>query len=292
MYELIKLTEKCYYIDCPSKIGIVKLTENEVCLIDSGNSRDTGKKIKKILDANGWTLKAIYNTHSNADHIGGNRYLAEQTGCKIYAPDIECAMTRHTVLEPSYLYGGYPMKALRSKFFIAEESDVIYLSEENLPEGFKLIKLDGHFFSMVGFITPDGVAFIADCLSSKQTLEKYGIGVIYDVSAYLDTLEMIKGLDAKVFVPSHAEPTSDISELADFNINAVKGIIEKITELLKTPKIFEELLGKLFDFYGLTLSVEQYALVGSTVRSYLSYLKDEGIVDIEIKDNKLFWGCC
>ena len=137
------------------------------------------------------------------------------------------------------------MKTLRSKFFVAEESDAIYLKEENLPEGFKIINLDGHFFSMVGFLSPDGVAFVADCLSSRETLQKYGIGVVYAVRDYLETLEKIKKLDAKVFVPSHAEPTENITELADYNIKAVNGIIGKITELLKTAKIFEELLKEL-----------------------------------------------
>ena len=42
MYELIKVSESCYYIDCPSKIGIVKISEDEVCLIDSGNEKGTG----------------------------------------------------------------------------------------------------------------------------------------------------------------------------------------------------------------------------------------------------------
>ena len=75
MYELIAVTENSYYIQSPAKIGLVRLNDTDVCLIDSGNDKDAGRKIKKLLDANGWTLKAIYNTHSNADHIGGNRYL-------------------------------------------------------------------------------------------------------------------------------------------------------------------------------------------------------------------------
>ena len=85
MYELIQITENSYYIQSPAKIGLVKLNEEEVCLIDSGNDKDAGRKVRKILDANGWKLKAIYNTHSNADHIGGNKYLQGQTGCKVYA---------------------------------------------------------------------------------------------------------------------------------------------------------------------------------------------------------------
>lgn len=85
MYELVQVSENSYYIESPAKIGLVKLGGDEVCLIDSGNDKDAGRKIRKILDANGWKLTVIYNTHSNADHIGGNKYLQGQTGCKIYS---------------------------------------------------------------------------------------------------------------------------------------------------------------------------------------------------------------
>ena len=80
MYELIQVSENNYYIQSPAKIGLVKLNENEVCLIDSGSDKDAGRKVRQILDKNNWKLKAIYVTHSNADHIGGCKYLQSQTG--------------------------------------------------------------------------------------------------------------------------------------------------------------------------------------------------------------------
>ena len=86
MYELVQVQGDSYYIQSPAKIGLVRLGPEEVCLIDSGNDKDAGKKVRQILASNGWRLTAIYNTHSNADHIGGNKYLQAQTGCKIYAP--------------------------------------------------------------------------------------------------------------------------------------------------------------------------------------------------------------
>lgn len=289
MYELLPITERDHYVNCPSKIGIVRLNDTEVCLIDAGSDKDAGKKVKKILDANGVTLRAIYITHSNADHIGGCRYLQTQTGCPIYAPGIECAMTRHPILEPAYLWGGFPPKALRGKFFVAEACDVQPLTEDVLPDGFQIIPLPGHFFDMVGFLTPDGTAYIADCLSSRVTLEKYGIGVIVDVAAYLDTLEKVPAIDAKMFVPSHADPTEDIAPLAAFNAAKVRQTADRIVSLCAAPILFDELVGRLFDENGLALSVEQYALVGSTVRSYLSYLQNEGRVDAIIEGNRLKW---
>lgn len=171
MYELTQVVGNSYYIQSPAKIGLVRLNDADVCLIDSGNDKEAGRKVRQILDANGWHLTAIYNTHSNADHIGGNQYLQKQTGCKIYAPGIECAFTRHPVLEPSFLYGGYPPKELQHKFLMAKPSDAQELTPACLPEGFELLQLPGHFFDMVGFRTPDDVVYLADCLSSRETLE-------------------------------------------------------------------------------------------------------------------------
>ena len=71
MYELIEITKNTFYIDCPAKIGIYRVNDEEVYLIDSGNDIEAGKKVAGIFNNKGWKLKAILNTHSNADHIGG-----------------------------------------------------------------------------------------------------------------------------------------------------------------------------------------------------------------------------
>ena len=289
MYELNHITGNSYYIQSPSKMGLVKLNDTDVCLIDSGNDKDAGRKVRQLLDANGWHLTAIYNTHSNADHIGGNRYLQGQTKCRIYAQGIECDITRHPVLEPAFLYGGFPPKDLRHKFLMAQESDAQELTPAVLPEGFELLQLPGHFFHMVGFRSPDDVVYLADCLSSRETLDKYQIGFLYDVAAYLDTLEKVKTMQAAAFVPAHAQVTEDIAPLAQYNIDKVHEIADHMVELCAEPVMFEELLKKLFDNYGLTLTFEQYVLVGSTVKSYLAWLKDTGRLTALFEDNRLLW---
>ena len=37
------------------------------------------------------------------------------------------------------------------------------------------------------------------------------------------------------------------------------------------------------------MNPNQYVLIGSTVRSYLSYLYDEGKLVFEFKENKMYW---
>lgn len=289
MYELIQTGPQSFYIQAPAKIGIYKATETEVYLIDSGNDKDAGRKVRKHLDQNGWTLKGILNTHSNADHIGGNHYLQQQYGCKIFSSGIEAAFTRFPVLEPAFLYGGYPFQDLRHKFLMAAASEVSELTDAAFPNEVEIIQLPGHFFDMVGYRTPDNTVFLADCLSSAATLDKYQLTFLYDVKACLDTLDMVAGMDADWFVPAHADATTDIRPLALLNKNKILAIAAHIKDLCREPVPFEVLLKQVFDDYRLQMSYEQYVLIGSTLRSYLSWLKDSGAIEGVLTDNMLLW---
>ena len=201
---------------------------------------------------------------------------------------MEQYITCRTVLEPSLLYGGCPPKALRNKFLMAQESDAAPLTADVLPEGWELLPLPGHFLDMVGFRTPDDVVYLADCLASRETLDKYGIAFLYDVNAYLATLERVKAMSAALFIPSHAAATEDIAPLAQYNIDRTNEAAERIAALC-TGVTFDELLSAVFAAYGLAMSLPQYALMGSTVRSYLSYLMDAGQVAAQPDGTRLIW---
>lgn len=289
MFELVKVGPQSYYINSPAKIGVYQVNESDIYLIDSGNDKDAGRKVRQLMERNGWVLRGILNTHSNADHIGGNRYLQQQTGCKIFAPGIEAAFTRAPLLEPSFLYGGYPDKALRHKFLMAEPSNALDVTDPDFPQEVEIIPLPGHFFDMVGYRTPDGTVFLADCLSSQMTLQKYGLTFIYDVASYLATLDTVAAMQAPKFVPAHAEATDDIAPLARLNRDKVQQILQTLLELCSQPVGFDDLLQQVFDRYGLTMSFEQYVLIGSTVRSYLSYLHEQDKLTVQFTGNRLCW---
>ena len=289
MYELVPVGEKSWYIESPAKIGIYRAGEREVYLIDSGSDKDAGRRCRKVLDEQGWTCKGILVTHSNADHVGGCAYLQKQYGCKVFSSGIEAAITAHTVLEPSFLYGGYPCKELRHKFLMAQPCEVTPFTDPDFPAEVEILPLPGHFFDMVGFKLPDGTAFIADCLSSPEALEKYQISFLYDVQAYLDTLDKVAAMDAKMFVPSHAAPTADIVPLCRMNQEKVREILAHILEVCRDGISPEALQQRIFADYGLVMTWEQYVLIGSTLRSYTAYLKDAGQLTAEFADNKLIW---
>lgn len=289
MYELIQAGECSYYIDCPAKIGVYKAAADAVYLIDSGGDKDAGRRVKKIMDAQGWTVRGIVNTHAHADHTGGNSYLQKQFNCKAFACGIEAAMARCTELEPALLYGGRPFAELRNKFIMAPPSEVCDVSDPDFPKELELIPLPGHYFEMTGVRTPDGTVFLADCVIGTGALSKYRVSYIYDVGKYLQTLEMVENMSAPLFVPSHTPACSDMHELVRVNREAVLEVTDAILEFCRPGLDFERLLKAVFDRFGLTMNHQQYILVGSTVRSYLSWLKDSGKVLAEISDNMLIW---
>lgn len=286
--ELIKVGEKTYYIKNNTNIGIYKIDDKNVYIIDSGNDKEAGKKILKIIDEQGWSIKGIINTHSNADHIGGNKVIQDRTGCSIYTSKIEKSITENTILEPSFLYGGYPFKDIRNKFLLAKES-IIEDIENNIPEGLEYFSLKGHFFDMIGIKTSDNVYFLADSLFSEDTIKKYHIFFIYDVKEFLNTLDYLGTLEGSLYVPSHVSATDNINLLIELNRNKVYDIMNRIYDFCETESTFEDILKYIFDYYKLVMNTNQYVLVGSTIRSYLSYMYDENKLTYEFKDNKMIW---
>lgn len=289
MYELIQAAEHTWYIQCPAKMGLWVPDGQTAVLIDSGGDKDAGRKVQKTLEAQGWTLGCILNTHANADHNGGNALLQQRLQAPAFAPGIDAAITTYPILEPAFLYGGYPPKPLRNKFLLAQPSRCQTLTEENLPEGLTMLPLPGHFFDMCGFGTADGVWFLADCLTSETVIEKYHVQFLYDVAGYLDTLDKVSRLEGRLFIPAHAEATEDIRPLAEKNRQKVLEIIDVVRSLCREPRMFEEILQGLFAHYQLTMDFSQYVLVGSTLRSHLAYLLDNGGAEAEFMDNRLLW---
>jgi glyoxylase-like metal-dependent hydrolase (beta-lactamase superfamily II) len=289
--KLKQLVNRSYYIPAPALMGIFTRGDR-VVLIDSGNDKEAGRQILKLCEERGWLLDLIVNTHSNADHIGGNAFLQKKTGCRIAATRLEAAFIQDPVLEPAFLYGGYPPGDLRNKFLMAHPSkvtDIISPSGEVLDTGLAAIPLPGHYFEMVGIRTPDDVVFLADCLFPESIMTKYHIFFLYDLGAHLETLKRIQTLEAEWYVPSHGVPTNDIGGLVEMNRKKIEEILSVILSFCVEPASVEGIVTCVCTRYEIELDANQYALVTSTIRSYLSYLETMDEVEKVLEGGRLLW---
>ena len=96
-------------------------------------------------------------------------------------------------------------------------------------------------------------------------------------------------MKAELFIPSHCEATKDMINLVKENERKVQEVIQVIYHFCEKEVTFEEVLKYIFDHYSLTMNANQYVLIGSTIRSYLSYLADENKITYEFKENKMIW---
>jgi len=278
--------------------------------IDSGGDEDAGRRIVRESERLGVQLVAVLNTHSNADHCGGNAFLQRRTGCVIAATELEAAFLKFPQLEPSFLAGGFPQKAIRNKFLMAppsrathflappcgfalDEKGSVHIVEAHAQDANALhvISLPGHYFGMVGILTPDRVFFAADAVAGAHILEKYAVYFFYDIAAELETLSALEHLEAEWFIPSHAEPVRDIKPLVALNRDKIFEIAEVILSLVHSAAgaSLEDIVAGICAHYDIALNADQHVLVGSTIRSYLSWLCDQGRLEYGFERNRMMF---
>ena len=278
MYDLIQAGEHTYYLDAPSKVGIYVENGIHATLIDSGHDQTDAKRVMAILQDNGWQLQRILLTHCHSDHASGSSFLHQRTGCAIYAEATECAIINNPVLLPSLVYGGYPHRQLRGRFLLAPPSPAMPVETAMLPEGLSTVDLRGHSPGMIGIRTPDDVLFLGDALSDAANYAKYPLPFLYDLGQHLATLQRLRDIKAALFVPAHSAARTDITELLDMNQRAIEANIATILRICQQPTSFEDLMNTLSEHFSIRQNAMQYALLSSTLRSYLSYLSDNHLM--------------
>ncbi|MHA1979188.1 MAG: MBL fold metallo-hydrolase [Candidatus Hodarchaeales archaeon] len=296
LMELRSITDDIWFIPNVVNIGVIRDTDNSVILIDTGIDRGIGKKILNLLSIEKLSLKAIINTHSHADHCGGNKYLQDTTDVTIYAPMIEDAIISHPYLEPWYLFSGAtPIEDLQNKFLMAKPSKVDRVIE-NHERSLKfenaelnILPLPGHALNQIG-IEYDSVCFCADSIFSEEVLEKHKVPFFTDIKKTLETLNYLLSTQFSFYVPAHAVPSPNISKVVRANINSIKRIEKFIFGILTQPMTTDQVIKSTADHFQLALTrVNQYFLLRTPVLAYLSYLRNQKMIDVKVSSNELIW---
>ena len=288
MFDIVETLGNTYYYSAFSNVGVYKLNKSEVLLIDSCDHKRMVKSLDGILEKNGLRVKTIIDTHCHVDHIAGNKFFYDKYGCDILASKGEQGFISYPDREPRFYYSGINTDKTRNPFFITEPSDAKVITDENTPDGFEIIPLPGHSFEMIGVRTPDDVVFLADAILSKKTWDEYKLPFFYSVNESLQTLKDIQSIKAKLFVPAHDEPLSDICELAEYNIESMKHKKELIYSICN-GKSFEEIFALAIDKLGLRIMTPKYPMYSVMVRNFLQSLVEDEAINTTLEDSVLIY---
>jgi len=286
LVKVEELGNGAYRIPGRTIVGLICI-DKECYVIDTGLDDDQGRRALNVVKSLNCKLKAVLNTHSHADHIGGNNFIEKRSGVDIFGPLEEIPYIRNPKLEPVMLYGGSPVPELLSKFFMAKPSNAKPIENVKLPV--KLVDLRGHSPGMIGIQT-DQVFFVADAYTGINILSKHVIPYAYDTESALKTLEFILDTKGLLYVPFHGEPSEEPEEEIEANISAIKRTKETLLKALKDDLSTCQVISRVLSQLNVKIrDAALYFLYESLLKGYLSWLKRDGLITFKIEFNKIIW---
>lgn len=289
---LIQVADGVYVLTGRTNVGVLAVNESECIVVDTGIDQDSGRRILNNVKRLNLNVRAVINTHSHADHIGGNKIIFERSGAGVYASALEKPFIELPTLEILYLYGAYPPVALRSHLVEAAGvpvkdigdlvGDVRFLEVKHLP---------GHSLGMIG-IGVNGVFFSADAFFSAEILMKHRVPYHLSAQEAYKTLEKLakEVRDYNAVVPSHGEVLtgSDSAEVISKNIEAITSVKEAVIRNVRTGGTVDGLIKNVLQ--DLSVNIQNpvsYFLMRSALMSYVAWLLNEGFIELSVSNNEL-----
>lgn len=278
----VELTSRVGLIPGETNIGVLRVDDHHVVLIDTGlNDTPVRKALRAIQEQLDSSVIAIVTTHGHADHFGGNAFAVKRTSARVYVPALEEAVLRHPLLQPAFLYGGAdPLDSLRGRFLLADPSpvDAVLADGRTTVEGIALdvVELAGHSPNQRGILI-DGIFFCADVVFPDAALEKYPIPFLFSLSDHLQALTTAAMVQCQQIVPGHGPTEATADRLVALNRAAIDRVVDCLLEVAVEPQGIDALSAGLFSRMGVTVADDPaYYLLRPTVAAYLSHLTRTG----------------
>lgn len=292
--SLNKIKGNSYYISATTNCGIFVFKNKNCLLVDTGINNTEAKKIDQILIENNLHPKYIINTHNHLDHCGGNTYFQRTyPGCLVYTSLKEKLFMENPEFQASILSSSSPIKGIdKSNKPITVDFVLDYGTNKINDEKFEVISLKGHSIEQIGIITPEKVCFLGDSIFSEEILEKYSFPYLYDIEESINTLNLLKDVDADYFVISHSNHVlnrEQILVLVDKNLENIENFKNQMLDLLDQPLTREDLLENITILNDLSLNFYQYHLNFGGISAFITYLYSKGLINYSIENGKLYY---
>ncbi|WP_288435028.1 MBL fold metallo-hydrolase [uncultured Deinococcus sp.] len=296
MSDLIPLAPGAFLF--PGAVNSLVLGAGEgdgALLVDTGLDDSHARKLLRAVAGAGLRPSAILNTHSHADHHGGNAHiLGRFPEVPVYAPPLEAAIINHPMLEPLSLYGAWPPRELRGKFLLAPASPAQPVGEGRQVLGgaeVELLAVPGHAAQMVAVRVGD-VLYAADALFGPAALARHPLTFCADSAAQKASARHLGTLTGlRLTVPGHGEATGDLAGLVAGNLGAYGRTTGAVREALAAGEAgVDELLARVCAALDVTMK-DAAALVlnRAVISAHLAELCAGGEAALRVDANRLIF---
>lgn len=266
-------------------LPIYKLNERDIVLIDTGYAKLDRAGLVNLLDGSGLVPKYVLCSHAHFDHTGNVRYLQERYGAKAILSLIEAGIS---VNPDSYRANYVALTYGKSRELFLEEcftADRVLRETDTSLEldgrTFGILPLPGHSAGHLGFVTPDGAAYVGDCLISQSEIDGAKLPTSMFIARDLESKAYLKTTDYPVYILAHKEVVrrEALEGLIDRNIGFIQSKRAELLEVLEDGMTFSEWIGAFCQWENVRTHNElKFSIVERNFSNFVSWLTDSGAV--------------
>ncbi|MFN4251422.1 MBL fold metallo-hydrolase [Deinococcus sp.] len=296
MGSLVSLAPGVRYLPGAVNSLVVEDGRGGALLVDTGLDDGHARRLLRGLTELNLTPTGILNTHSHADHHGGNAFILKKfPELKVFAPPLEDAVITHPILEPITLFGARPPRELQSKFLLAPPSPARLAPEPGLTRiggaVVELLEVAGHA-SMMYAVRVGEVLYAADALFGEAALAKHPLTFCADSALQKEAAARLGELEGvRVTLPGHGDPTPDLTGLVAANLAAYARTTAAVLEAVQVGAAgVDDLLVRVCGALGVQMTNAGAVLLNrAVVSAHLTELLEAGQVHMKVHGNRLLF---
>ena len=264
---------------------VYKLTDTDIVLMDTGYARLDRSALVNLIEGNGFRLRGIICSHAHFDHTGNVRFLQQRYGCQAAAQIIEAGIS---VNPDAYRANYVALTYGKSREYLLEEcfpADVIIPADaEHLDfcgARFGILQLPGHSAGHIGVVTPDGVAYLGDCLIDEEQIAAAKLPTSMFIARDLESKESLRNLRRPAYIIAHKQVLTDIGPLIDRNIAFIHDKGRELLEDLEDGMSFDQWIYALCQRENVRTRNEfKFSIVERNFANFVDWLTGEGKVEV------------
>ena len=264
---------------------VYKLTDTDIVLMDTGYARLDRSALVNLIEGNGFRLRGIICSHAHFDHTGNVRYLQQRYGCQAAAQIIEAGIS---VNPDAYRANYVALTYGKSREDLLEEcfpAGVIIPADAGHLDfcgaRFGILQLPGHSAGHIGVVTPDGVAYLGDCLIDEEQIAAAKLPTSMFIARDLESKESLRNLRRPAYIIAHKQVLTDIGPLIDRNIAFIHDKGRELMEDLEDGMSFDQWIYAFCQRENVRTRNEfKFSIVERNFANFVDWLTDEGKVEV------------
>ena len=264
---------------------VYKLTDTDIVLMDTGYARLDRSALVNLIEDNGFRLRGIICSHAHFDHTGNVRFLQQRYGCQAAAQIIEAGIS---VNPDAYRANYVALTYGKSREYLLEEcfpADVIIPADAGHLDfcgaRFGILQLPGHSAGHIGVVTPDGVAYLGDCLIDEEQIAAAKLPTSMFIARDLESKESLRNLRRPAYIIAHKQVLTDICPLIDRNIAFIHDKGRELLEDLEDGMSFDQWIYAFCQRENVRTRNEfKFSIVERNFANFVDWLTDEGKVEV------------